>query len=209
MGLLDGKRNKEPEKRFELRAIKNISKDDEVTIYYRSNFPCSHAVIRTMIRKNFGFVCRCVVCSGQVPNQADIVEKICEIVKNNRDVVPKMTSEEMTSIDWKRVAIVFGIISDLAKPFYMGREAEKMKYLFVLHKAATNSGDSIFMKKALDDMRELADKTGLEMMKHEVEMMRKSGQTHHQIRKKDVDVTRNRIRLAVVFFVVFFFRFLW
>ena len=53
---------------------------------------CSHAVIRTMIRKNFGFVCRCVVCSGQVPNQADIVEKICEIVKNNRDVVPKMTS---------------------------------------------------------------------------------------------------------------------
>ena len=111
-----------------------------------------------------------MVCLGQVPNQADIVEKICETVKNNRDVVLNMKSEEMTSRDWKRVAMVFGVISDLAKPLYMGREAEKMKYLFVLHKAAMNSGDSIFMKKALDDMKELADKTGLEMVKNAVEM---------------------------------------
>ena len=34
MGLLNGKLNREPEKRFELRAIKDISKDEEVTIFY-------------------------------------------------------------------------------------------------------------------------------------------------------------------------------
>ena len=132
MGLLDKKRNKELEKRFEVRAIKNIFKEDEVTIYYPTHLPFPlHAVIRALIRKNYGFVCRCVVCSGQVPNQADIVEKICEIVKNNRDVVLKMTSEEMemTSRDWKRVAIVFGVISDLAKPLY--RVSQKKQGFFV------------------------------------------------------------------------------
>ena len=98
-------------------------------------------------------------------------KKNCENVKNNRDVVLKMTSDEMTALDWKRLANVFGIISDLAKPLYMGREAEKMRYLSVLHKAAMNSGDSIFMKKALDDMKELADKTGLEMVKNTVEIL--------------------------------------
>ena len=111
-----------------------------------------------------------MVCSGQVPNQADIVEQICEIAMNNRDVVLKMKSEEMTSRDWKRVAIVFGVISDLAKPLYMGREAEKMKNLFILHEAAMHSGDLILMRKALDDMKELANKTGLEMMKNAVEI---------------------------------------
>ena len=155
MGLLDGD---QPEKIFEVRAIKNISKEDEVTIYYPSHFPFPHAVVRALIWKYFGFVCQCVVCLGLVPNQAEIVEKIRETFKNNRDVMLKMTSEEMTSRDWKRVAIVFGVISDLAKPLYMGREAEKMKYLSVLHKAAMNSGDSIIMKKALDDMKELADR---------------------------------------------------
>ena len=32
LGFLDGAKNKEPEKRFELRAVKNTAKDDEVTL---------------------------------------------------------------------------------------------------------------------------------------------------------------------------------
>ena len=124
-----------------------------------------------------------------------------------------MNDEERTSGDWKRVANVFASISDLAKPLYMGRETEKMNYLFMLHNAAMNSGDSILMKEALDEMKELADKTGLEMMRNEVEMMQKAGQAQLQMRKKDVELLMSSglelIRLAVVFFVVFFFCFLW
>ena len=44
----------------------------------------------------------------------------------------------------------------------------------MLHNAAMMSGDSDHMVKALDEMKELADKTGLEMMKNEVEKLAKN-----------------------------------
>ena len=77
MGLLDimeKNEDEEPEKRseqrFELRAVKNISKEDEVTIYYPFPFPfLPHAVNRASIQEDFGFDCKWVVCLGQVPNQ--------------------------------------------------------------------------------------------------------------------------------------------
>ena len=74
MGLLDGEK-KEPEKKFELRAVKNIAKDDEVTLYYPIQDYLqynAHVVTRSLIQENFGFDCGCAVCSGQIPNQDSI-----------------------------------------------------------------------------------------------------------------------------------------
>ncbi len=46
--------------------------------------------------------------------------------------------------------------------FGIGRErTEKIRHLFMLHKSAMHAGDSVLIKKALDDMKELGDKTGL------------------------------------------------
>ena len=162
-----------------------------------------------MIQKHFGFDCKCLVCLGKVPDQDEIIEKICETLVDNQDVVLMMNNDGKAPEDWKREAVFFGIMSDLAKPLYMGRETEKMKYIFMSFNAAMYSGDSILMKKALDEMKELADKTGLEMMKNEVEMMREveTDQTRIQMMKKDVDVIGNSIRLAVVIFVFYFFGF--
>ena len=179
MGLLDGETNEELENRFELRAVKDISKGDEITIHYPSldqdsllQFP--HAIVRAMIQKNFGFDCRCLVCLGKVPNQDDIIEKICETHEDYYDVVLRLDDDGKAPEDWKREAIFFEMMNDLAKPLYMGRKTEKMKYIFLLFSAARFSDDSILMKKALDEMKELADKTGLEMMKYEFEIMREA-----------------------------------
>ena len=171
MGLLDGEKNKKPKKRIELRAVKNISKDDEVTIYYPP-LHCFrlHADNRRLIKEDFGFDCRCVVCLGQVPNQDDIMERIRDIV--TRDDFYGLKDEEKTLRDWKREAIVNAMIFDLSKPLQIGREIQKMKYLGILYKAAVNCGNSILMRKAEDEMKELADKTGLELMKNEVETWR-------------------------------------
>ncbi len=170
MGLLDGEKNKEPEKRFELRAVKNISKDDEVTLYYPFRFPfLPHAFNRASIQADFGFECRCVVCLGQVPNQEDILDKIREAM--NHDVF-RIKDEDKSLQDWKRQAIVSEIIFDLAKPLYMGRETDKMMFLVNLYQAAINSGNSVLERKALDETKELADKTGLEMMKNQVENLK-------------------------------------
>ena len=51
----------------------------------------------------------------------------------------------------------------------MGRETERMKTYIMLFKAAMNSANLVLMRKALDYMKELADKSGLESMKNEVE----------------------------------------
>ena len=166
MGLLDGEKNEESEKRFELRAVKNISKGGEVTIYYPlSPQSCyrAHAFIRESIQEDFGFDCKCVVCLGQVPNQDGIVEKIREAMNHN---VFTIREEERTIQDWKRQAIVSENIYDLAKPLYIGRETEKGMFLVSLHQGAVNSGNSVLERKTLDEVKELADKTGLEMMEN-------------------------------------------
>ena len=84
MGLLDGELNRDQEKRFELRAIKDISKEEEVTIFYPRDhvqpFALFHSCIRGMVQEDFGFDCKCPVCSGEVPNQDDIVRKMVDIV---------------------------------------------------------------------------------------------------------------------------------
>ena len=78
----------------------------------------------------------------------------------------------MTVLDWTREAIAFGAIVDLAKPVYMGRPEAKMNSLLLLAEAARESGKQALRDKAVDGMKELAEKTGLEVFKHiEMEMM--------------------------------------
>ena len=56
---------------------------------------------------------------------------------------------------------------------YIGREKEKLFFFHGLFEAAMKSGNSALMRKASDEMKELADKTGLEMLKNEVERLKK------------------------------------
>ena len=88
------------ERRFELRAVKDISKKDEVTIFYPpENRFIIHIQMRETIQEDFGFDCKCPVCSGEVPNQDDTMRKIVDVLnskrirsKNEKDV----TGREMT-----------------------------------------------------------------------------------------------------------------
>jgi len=164
MGLLDFDEDEEPEKRFELRAIKDISKEEEVTIFYapvNKTLLWLHDNIREMVHANYGFYCKCPVCSGEVPNQDDIMEKIADIHYS----IQEKTKDEMTPLDWKRKAIAYGAIVELYKPVYMGRLEEKIAALMVLRKAAKESGNLDLVQKAVDGIKELAEKTGLEGFK--------------------------------------------
>ena len=159
MGLLDGELNREPEKRFELRAIKDISKEDEVTIFHPRNHdqPLYHNHIREVVKKDFGFDCKCSVCSGEVPNQDAIMEQISKILLSIRRFE---NEDEMTFSDWTRRATGYGVIVDLAGPVYMGRPEWKMAYLLFFLYAAKNARKPILL-----NIKELAEKTGLEVFK--------------------------------------------
>ena len=55
--------------------------------------------------------------------------------------------EEKTPQDWKRQAIVSGIVCDLAKPLYIGREKEKLFFLHGLLKAFLAVGGELQIRE--------------------------------------------------------------
>ena len=73
--------------------------------------------------------------------------------------------DEMTLSDWTREAICWGAIVELAKPLYMGRLDLKMSILINIRKAASKARKPALVEKAVDGMKELAEKTGLEAFK--------------------------------------------
>ena len=168
MGLLDGKVNREPEKRFELRAIKDISKEEEVTIFYpndRHSFPLLGPPIhiRKNIKEDYGFDCKCPVCSGDLCNQEAILRKIADIVISNRLLTKN--EYEMTLSEWTREAIAFEVIVELDKIVYMGGPERRMAKLVRLFKAAAGARRMALLWKVVDEIEEFAEKTGLDVFK--------------------------------------------
>ena len=167
MGLLDGEENEaaDMERRFELRAVKDISKEDEVTIFYPADcaLPCLHIMIRETIQEDFGFDCKCPVCSGDVPNQDDIMKKMQDIITSSG--IGSKDMDNMTISEWTRVAIASGAVVELFRPVYMGRPDMKLSILKLFRLAAAASRKSALVVRAVDGIKDLAEKTGLEVFK--------------------------------------------
>ena len=104
-----------------------------------------------MIHGSYGFDCKCPVCSGEVPNQDDIMMKMGVVIFSNR--LTNKEKDEMTVLDWTREAIAFGAIVELAKPVYMEREEVKMAKL----KAAIECDQPSHIVKAVNAIKELTE----------------------------------------------------
>ena len=168
MGLVD-KDNREPEKYIELRAVKDITKEEEVTIFYPTENmfrPCLHAEMRRTILEDFGFDCKCPVCSGDLPNQDDIMRKMLDILLSNGT----KDEDERTLSDWTKEAIVYGALVELSKPVYMGRVEAKMIYLWLLSRDALKAKKPALYEKAFYGIKELVEKTGLKGFFKELEI---------------------------------------
>merc|ERR1739838_1083819 len=57
----------------EIRAIRDISKGEEVTTCVIPMVGCNSQERRAKIKECFQFDCKCCVCTGIIPNQEDIV----------------------------------------------------------------------------------------------------------------------------------------
>ena len=166
MGLLDGDENEELENRIELRAIKEISKEEEVTIFYpteRMGLPWLHANMKEKIHEEFGIDCKCPVCSGEVANQDDIMRTMTDIIISSG--MGRKHEDDKTLTDWTREAISNGALVELVKPVYMGRPDMKTAILLSLWKSASAAEKPALVEKSLDEFKELAEKTGLEAFK--------------------------------------------
>ncbi len=81
----------------ELRAFKDISKDEEITISYIRDVKKHGFLLRkrkTAIKKDQCFDCKCPVCLGQVSCQEKILKKLIEL----------HSKLNPTPTDWKKEA---------------------------------------------------------------------------------------------------------
>ena len=119
--------------------------------------------MRKKIHEDFGFDCKCPVCSGEVPNQDDIMKKMQDIITSS--AIGSKDMDNMTISEWTRVAIASGAVVELFRPVYMGRPDMKLSILKLFRLAAAGARKSALVVKAVDGIKDLAEKTGLEVFK--------------------------------------------
>ena len=161
---------------IEVRAIKDISKGEEITIFYRSRdcfsykeFGCNAKERMTVIKDDFGFDCKCCVCIGDVPDQEDIIKELLEL-HENLDWEAANESEEGLS-DYVQA---IDKIVDLNLGLYIGSFYDKVRALALGLGAAYRLQDADRMEKAMNQLKKIAEETKLKNIKEDQEqMMRK------------------------------------
>ena len=102
----------------ELRAIKDISKGEEITIFCYLDVRKYGSVLRkwkAAIRKYYQFDCKCPMCLGEVPFPEKTLKKLIE--QNNKlNLTP-------AACDWKRDVNTYSRILDLTMELYIDSQS--------------------------------------------------------------------------------------
>ena len=143
-------KTKEEELTNELRAIKDISKGEEIVTCYFPDVKKYGSISRkrkTGIKKDFLFDCKCPVCLGKVPGQEKLLKKLIEM-HSKFNPTPSAS-------DWKKEARICDGIFDLTKELYIGRlDLDKTKALDALLRTAHLARDRALVRKAMDKWRQ-------------------------------------------------------
>jgi len=159
----------------ELRAIKDISRGQEITTFYQRKL--SRDVLETKAERqktlieDYGFQCRCEVCRGEIPDQDDIIKKI----RNLRRSLGSTPREfhKMRRSDLQRDVRTLERIADLGQQLYIGRMMSQMIDNGHLVFAAQMARDSVSLEKGLQTLNKLAESSGLEEVKMRYDKIKK------------------------------------
>ena len=148
------------ELKTEIRAIKDIPRGEEITICYFKSESFKKLDSGTPGRKKgikeiCGFDCNCCVCSGQVPDQQDVMKEILDLTET---LDPYHFRKNPS--DWKREAKTLEKIVDLSLNLYVGTGVnEKYNSSACLAKAAQMARDEVLLEKALGICKRIVDDT--------------------------------------------------
>ena len=145
----------------EVRAIKDISKGEEVTVFYEIQKPgtlnlsyymygCNAQERRAAIWKELRFYCKCSACSGNDSEQDKIIKELLKLHKalDQSRKKPSMLSQEVKTLDQ---------IVDLNLGLYIGSVDGKIWALQSLGTAAARAGNEDLIKKASDGLKKLTE----------------------------------------------------
>ena len=181
---------KEPKLRMEVRAIKDISKGEEVTICYLPALPSVQyqAVMNKTLQDNYNFDCECDVCTGKDPdagfNQDTIKRKLWAVNMQYFNTAPAKSSHGKSRADWRKEALMLEKILDLTTQLYVG-PLRTSTACDALAMSAQLARDSSLLSKAMNTMKELSEKTQSEEHKIDFEEMKnKFGKWSQQFNSK-------------------------
>ena len=145
---------------YVVRAIRDISKGEEVTLFYKTRripghgpenlsykiFGCNVKERMKVIKDQFGFDCKCCVCTGVIPDQEDIIKELLEL----------HSVENLTII-----LQTFDQIVDLNFRLYIGSLNDKLWVLEMMLKIACLEQDEDRLEKAKKQLKKIAEETKL------------------------------------------------
>merc|ERR1740128_52606 len=146
-------------KEMEIRAIKEIAKGEEITMFYFTSTISSLDMkdeLRATIKKGFGFDCLCAVCSGEKPHQDDIKEKLLDLMS----CISRENNHTKRILDWKSEAMCINEMVDLVQRFNIGRIEIRNHIYADFATRAHMAREPILRKKAFDLWKTLVEETG-------------------------------------------------
>ena len=172
--LNEGEDQKIVERKFELRAIKDISKGEEITMFYLQwVLPTymKHKRLRRL-KDGFGFDCKCKVCLDNV-DQDRILENIFKILGSSNNAAENREFEQVfvygtskkyhfTPDEWRMAAVKVGVALTLSLDLHIGKVRLKIVFCQNAVFAAQMARDPVLRDKAMATWKDLVMKTGFE-----------------------------------------------
>ena len=161
-GKLVGSDGEDNKRSMEVRAIRNISKGEEVTTFYimtGTTVNMMRSEIRATLKKDFFFDCKCSICVGEVPDQDDVKRKILKIIDHE---LPPYDLRRPS--DWRRDANENQRIMELTKQMHIVPFDTKCFSCIDLAYSAHMARNPTLRKKAMDTWAELNESVKLEKM---------------------------------------------
>ena len=145
---------------YELRAIKDISRGEEINTCYVSNikrFGSGTQKRKAGIMEELTFDCVCSVCSGKVADQDEIMKRLAEL---HLQLNPRHPVEIVIGFE-KWEARIQDKIVDLTMQLDMGKLDDKIRALDVMVRTAQLARDQNLVRKAMTTWKQLAADTNL------------------------------------------------
>jgi len=145
----DGFTNSALAHEVKVRAIKDISKGEEVTNCYTSGL-MTRSQMKTKLKEDFSFDCKCAVCSGSIPHQDILISEISSIIDLLSYYQPLDYLYQKRIKVWMTEASQLERAADLAKQLYIGCGSERLTVFLQFVLISQMARDPIRLQKAMD-----------------------------------------------------------
>ena len=165
---------------YEVRAVKDISKGEEVTKFYArcgciemdesftiKAFGSSPQERRAVLKKHFRFDCKCSVCSGFVPEQEHVIKEWLELHRrfDLRQLRKRKTAsfwgKRKKASFWAEQVKIADKIVDLTLELYIGNIEDKIASWKLLLDTAAEARDQVLFNKGFEGLEKIAEDTGI------------------------------------------------